>query len=189
MKKKKESNLSKRRIEQMFRWIRESISLMYAHHKHPVPMTALIFAYMETLGKALGGNSTKNRVKKFTETYMHNLCDGLNQKGLNFNSYIYLNNKPYQIEQILGDFYRNGLVHQFWMKKGSVLFENADHFDSKIEAPIEYLWITEDNNRRQFKGINIDFLVPDFLNAITEYQNKVMNSSNERESLYKAILE
>ncbi len=38
-----------------------------------------------------------------------------------------------------------------------------------------------------FKGINIDFLVPDFINAIAEYQTKVMGDSKEREKLSNAI--
>jgi len=184
MKKRERPVLTNESVEQMFRWIRQSISLMYAHHKHPVPMTALIFAYMETFGKALGRTSVKDKVKKFIQTYMHGLCDALNQKRLGFNSDVYLDNKNYKIEEILGNFYRNGLTHQFWMKKGSALFENATPSARK-----EYLWIEFFNNQKRFMGINIDFLVRDFLNGINEYQNKIINDNNEKSNLSMAILE
>ena len=175
--------LTPEKIEQMFRWIREAISLMYANHKHPVPMTALIFAYMETFGKALGGKSTEEKIEKFIETYMHGLCEALKQKKLNFDSSVYLNGESYKIRTVFGNFYRNGLVHQFWMKKGCALFENATP-----NAPKEYLWIEFSNNQKYFMGINIDLLVPDFLNAINQYQSRIKNDNNEKSNLSMAIL-
>jgi len=189
MKRAKKPQLSNENIEQMFRWIRQSISLMYANHRHPVPMTALIFAYMETFGKALGETLTQGKVRKFIEEFMHSLCDALKKEGLGLSSNVILNNQGYTIEKVLGDFYRNGLVHQFWMKKGSALFENKQHYNPRIKAPIKYVWIKQKNSQKQFIGINIDFLVPDFLNAINEYQNRIMNNKKEKQNFSKAILE
>lgn len=186
MDKKKPPMLSEEKIEQMFRWIRESILLMYSHHKHPVPMTNLIFAYMETFGKALGGCNTIDKVKKFVETYMYGLCNALKEKKLNFDSKVHFNDNFYDIKEVFGNFYRNGLVHQFWMKKGSALFEIKHSFKDR-KVPLKYLWIKEKNKEKHFIGINIDFLVPDFLNAIAEYQFKIMSNDNEKENLSDII--
>jgi hypothetical protein len=227
--------LSDGNIEKMFRWIRESVTLMYAHHKHPVPMTALIFAYMETFGKALivckkpeqeitnknkaiikttmknlilsiqlnenlyldkltktviakienkQGPTTQGKVRTFIEAYMIELNKFLKVNNLNFDSKVYVDKKSYTISKILGDFYRCGLVHQFWMKKGRALFENRTQ-----GAPKQYLWLKTRRTKVYFIGINIDFLVPDFLSAITVYQNSVYNSKTDnRKRLSSAVL-
>jgi len=221
---------------------------MYAHHRHPVPMTALIFAYMETFGKALlikelGATlegkikKDKNEVRKivkqkmkqlvtdlelddtnkyeqsftesimvriykpkytsiqkvvkFIETYMNGLLNALNEKGKGFDSDVVIEKKNKECEKekvgaILGDYYRNALVHQFWMKPGVCLVENT-------HGTSEYLVIDKEltnqkGGKKQVKfGINIDFLVPDFLNAINEYENRLTQDISERENLSKAV--
>ncbi len=50
-------------VEQGFRWIRETVALIYAHHRHPLPVVALIFMYAETLGKPLAGQEARPATK------------------------------------------------------------------------------------------------------------------------------
>lgn len=185
-------------LERMFRWIRESVAFMHAHHKHPVPMTALIFTYIETFGKALLEDkekkpSSEEKVCKFVREYMKDLCNALDKLHRNFDSEIelQLNSttvKNVRIGEILGNYYRNGLVHQFWMKGGLWLIENVDGI-------MEYVVINKDikdeegKKRRVPFGINIDYLVPDFFKALSMYHNHLKNKEDLRQKLYNAIRE
>ena len=171
----------------MFRWIRESIALMYKEHTHPMPMTALIFIYMETFGKALLKNNYKSSEKKvvmFIKNYMHELMCALCKNILDFEDEVLVrgNTRKIRIGTIFGDYYRNGLVHEFWGKEGCIIFENKTK-----EAPKNYLWLIPKNENKIFAGINIDYLVPDFLNALEEYERTLYESKKEAEALANAM--
>lgn len=138
-------------VERVFRWMRETITLIKDHHRHPLPMVALIFMYAETLGKPLVPKKegekryTKEKVTAFVKEYMPKLWDA------------FAWNKDR--EEILADHYRNGLVHEMFMKKHAGIHED-------ISGDTQYV-------SRAFPGvpysINIDRLVPDFLEGINEY--------------------
>ena len=141
-------------IEKSFRWIRETISLIYAHHKHPLPMVALVFMYAETLGKPLlskEDRTTKNKVCQFLKEYLPELW-----KSFEWSS---------EREEILGDYYRNGLVHQMFMKENAGIHENVSgdtNYVSKTFQDVPY-------------SINIDRLIPEFLQGINTYYRKLEN--------------
>ena len=137
-------------IEQGFRWIRETIMLIYAHHQHPLPMVALIFMYAETLGKPLareelgGKEAPTEKVSLFVQQYLPGLWECLrNHKGR---------------DRLLGDVYRNGLVHQLFMKSGHGIHEDrADRRYVITDHPGVPL------------SINIDRLVPEFLEGLNKW--------------------
>ena len=147
-------------IEQGFIWIRETVTLIYAHHQHPLPMVALIFMYSETLGKALAGGSasTKDKVCSFVKTYLPKLWASFSWSG--------------DRERILGDYYRNGLVHQMFMK------QNAGIHEDKLDHTVYVL--------RDFGGmpysINIDRLVPEFLDGVSVYRSRLETDGGFRQT-------
>lgn len=139
-------------VEQGFRWARETISLIYAHHRHPLPMVALIFMYAETFGKPLlpsNGRTTITKVCTFIERYLPELWTAFGWSS--------------DREEILGNYYRNGLVHQVFMK------ENAGIHEDK-SGDTQYV-------SRNFSGIpysiNIDRLVAEFLKGIGTYYRQL----------------
>ena len=144
-------------IEQGFRWIRETIALIYAHHRHPLPMVALIFMYAETLGKPLVASekdqTTKAKVCAFIKDYLPKLWAAFEW------------NK--EREKILGDYYRNGLVHQMFMK-------NAGIHEDKLG---DTQYVSQNINDIPY-SINIDRLVPEFLEGISIYYRK-LETDNE----------
>ncbi len=143
-------------IEQGFRWIRETISLIYAHHKHPLPMVALIFMYSETFGKVLcreagtkGNIPSETKVSKFVETHMPKL-------------WVALASQP-ERNKILGNYYRNGLVHQLFMKNGHAIHEDKQGDTSYVSYDIAPFPMS----------INIDRLVPEFQNALATFYGRL----------------
>ncbi len=136
-------------IERGFRWIRETISLIYAHHQHPLPMVALIFMYAETLGKPMDNTSTKTKVCSFVKQFLPQLWDAFSWSS--------------EREAILGDYYRNGLVHQIFMKNDAGIHEDKsgdNKYVSRNFPDIPY-------------SINIDRLVPEFLEGLGIYYEKL----------------
>lgn len=132
--------------ERGFRWIKETVALIYAHHKHPIPMVALIFMYAETLGKPLAvatGKTpdTKNKVCAFTEAYLPKLWAALSAHS----------NRA----DILGNHYRNGLAHELFMKQNAGIHEGGSDYITNAPG-IPY-------------SINIDLLVPEFLEGLAAY--------------------
>ncbi len=152
--------------EQGFRWMRETISLIYAHHRHPVPMTAMIFLYSETLGKGLAflennkNPKTNEKVSGFVSKYMPKLWKAME----NFTDK----------ENILANYYRNGLIHQMFMKNNVGIHEDANGIT-------EYVYKSSDVPC----SINIDRLVPEFLDGIAAYYSALcsdktfLNAFNE----------
>ncbi len=147
-------------IEQGFRWIRETISLIYTHHRHPWPMVALIFMYAETFGKVLcresgmqDSLSSARKVSQFVEKFMPKLWNALDGKDKS---------------QILGDFYRNGLVHQLFMKRGHAIHEDKSGDTSYISF----------NVIPYPMSINIDHLVPEFQDGLAKYYRRLETEAN-----------
>ena len=154
---KNTKNILPQYIEQGFRWMRETISLIYSHHQHPLPMVALIFMYAETLGKPLipaKSRTTQNKVSAFIKEFLPKLWNS-------FKSY------PDR-EKILGDYYRNGLAHQIFMKQNCGIHENKS-------GDLNY--VSNKLPNAQY-SINIDFLVPEFLTGISKYYKKL--NSNKK---------
>ena len=140
-------------IEQSFRWIRETISLIYSHHKHPLPMVAMIFMYAETLGKPLTpkkGRTAEKKVSTFIKEYLPNLWDAFSFS--------------YKREQILGNYYRNGLVHQMFMKMNCGIHEGGTEYVSQKIQNVPF-------------SINIDMLFPEFINGLSLYYKKLISDS------------
>lgn len=135
-------------VEQGFRWMKETIYLMHAHHKHPLPMTALIFIYMETLGKPLAkkNSNTTKKLVSFVETYMPLLWKEL---------------EDFEDREIILANFRNGLAHQIFMKGNCGIHED-------ISGELSYV-------SKKFSNcscsINVDHLVPEFIIGISKYYN------------------
>jgi hypothetical protein len=149
-------------VEQGFRWMRECIELIYTNHQHPLPMTALIFMYAETLGKplCLESNlpfSTENKVCIFVEQYLPDLWKALESNPTR--------------RSILAD-YRNGLIHQMFMKGGCAIHEDK-------AGTTQYV---VENSGASPVSINIDRLQPEFKQGIASYENRI-----EAEVLFRAI--
>lgn len=147
-------------IEQGFRWLRETVALIYAHHQHPLPMVALIFMYAETLGKPLaveqgkGPNpSTKDKVCAFIEKYLPKLWNAV-PSSLNK-------------ADVLGNYYRNGLVHQMFMKQNVGIHEDRSGNTSYISTGFPGIPVS----------INIDRLVPEFLDGLAAYYTRLLTDN------------
>lgn len=151
-------------IERGFRWIRETVALIYAHHHHPLPMTALIFMYAETLGKPLTKSTKKeDRVCVFVEGYLPKL----------WAAFAWSTDR----RRILGDHYRNGLVHQMFMKENAGIHEDKDNdteYVSRNFASIPY-------------SVNIDRLVPEFLDGINAYYRRLETDSEFRKKFEESM--
>jgi len=154
-------------IEQGFRWIRETIMLIYAHHQHPLPMVALIFMYIETLGKPLvreRGEKEKTipKVSLFVQKYLPGLWESLRDRG--------------DRDSLLGDVYRNGLVHQLFMKSGHGIHEKDERYviTGLPEAPL---------------SINIDRLVPEFLEGLNKYYQRLKKDAQFLQTFNACMLE
>lgn len=142
-------------IERGFRWIRETVSLIYAHHQHPLPMVALIFMYAETLGKPLAAQqkkaqTTKTKVSLFVQKCLPKLWAALAA----------FDNR----EDILSDYYRNGLVHEMFMKQDAGIHEDKSGDSSYVSTGFPGIPVS----------INIDRLVPEFLDGIAAYYNQLL---------------
>lgn len=137
-------------VEQGFRWGRETVELIYSQHKHPLPMVAMIFMYAETLGKPLlpkKEQTTEKKVCKFIEQYLPKL----------WSSFSFVNDRS----KILGKNYRNGLVHQMFMKNNCGIHEGGIEYVSQTIQNVPY-------------SINIDMLVPEFIDGINKYYNTLL---------------
>lgn len=139
-------------VEQGFRWARETINLIYAHHRHPLPMVAFIFMYAETLGKPLvpaNNRTTKTKVCTFIERYLPKLWAAFGWSS--------------EREEILGNYYRNGLVHQMFMKQNAGIHEDKSG---------DTQYVSQNFNGIPY-SINIDRLFPEFLEALGSYYQKL----------------
>ncbi|MBI5629963.1 MAG: hypothetical protein HY921_03650 [Elusimicrobia bacterium] len=141
-----------------FRWIKEAVEFMHETHKHPLPLAALIFMYIETLGKPLvfemrKSPTTKNKVSLFIEQYMPKLWQSMGFLG---------NNRP----EILSNQYRNGLAHEIFMKDNCSIHEGDQTYVSTIfknvGIPI---------------SININFFVREFLEGLEQYRQRLLSDS------------
>ncbi len=118
-------------------------------------MVALIFLYSETLGKPLAkldkgkNGSISDKVSAFVKRFLPKLWDAFERSE---------KLESIKTEWILRD-YRNGLVHQIFMKDNSGIHED-------VSGDTQYV-------STDFPGvpysINIDRLVPEFLEGIGEY--------------------
>jgi len=125
-------------------------------------MTALIFMYCETLGKGLlysDANPTPktiDKVSEFISRYMPKLWNAIGDRT--------------DRKEILGNHYRNGLAHQLFMKNGAGIHEDKSG-DTNYFVP-------------ELGGtpysINIDRLVPEFLDGIASYQSDLNLNQNFR---------
>jgi len=141
--------------------------LIYDHHQHPLPMVALIFLHAETLGKPLdrekdNTGKTVKKVSLFAERYLPGLWESLQERE--------------DRETLLGDVYRNGLVHQLFMKDGHGIHE-ADERYVITNFPGVPL------------SINIDRLVPEFLEGLASYYGRLMKDSGFLRTFNECMLE
>jgi hypothetical protein len=158
-------------VEQGFRWMRETISLVYAHHRHPLPMVALIFMYAETLGKPLvikdegERRFTEEKVCAFVESYLPKLWAAFEWSGNRRNTILY-------------DHYRNGLIHQMFMKEPAGIHEVH-------QGDTQYVWHNPEGTRF---SINIDRLVPEFLDGINTYYQRLETDKEFLETFRRELL-
>lgn len=132
--------------EKGFRWMRETIALIYEHHRHPLPMTALIFMYAETHGKPLTENSkSEAKTCAFIQVFMPNLWKAFEWSP--------------KREVILGNHYRNGLAHQIFMKQNAGIHEDNQGDPRYVVQKLGNIPYS----------INIDRLVPEFLEGTRKY--------------------
>lgn len=151
-------------VEEGFRWMRETIELIHTHKKHPLPMVALMFMYMETLGKPLAVAAGKRKdtdikVCAFVELYMPKLWAA-------FAAF------PKR-QDILGNHYRNGLAHEIFMKNNAGIHRGGTDYVLKASG-IPY-------------SINIDFLVPEFIQGLDLYYKRLTSDSDFFKSFDKEL--
>ena len=92
-------------------------------------MVALIFMYVETLGKPLAAyagkpTDTKNKVCAFAEMYLPEL----------WKAFELFPNRA----DILGNYYRNGLAHEMFMKDNAGIHEGGTDYVLKNISGIPY---------------------------------------------------